>query len=69
MMAEHFKYYQYNPSSAAAIIFFVLFLCTTLLHFYQLVRTRTWIVIPLVVGGFCKLNDLAHSELQLTRRP
>ena len=44
-----FKYYRYDPSLAAAIFFLI----TTLLHTYQLIRTKTWIVIPLIVGGFC----------------
>ena len=48
-----FKYYRYDPSLAAAILFTISFLITTLLHTYQLIRTKTWIVIPLIVGGFC----------------
>lgn len=51
--AEGFKYYQYDPSMAAAIIFTILFFTTTMIHLYQFVRTRTWILIPLLVGGFC----------------
>ena len=47
-----FKYYRYNPSLVAAIIFIVLFTLTTSFHLYQLIRTRTWYFIPLVVGGF-----------------
>ena len=51
--AQGFEYYRYDPSMAAAIIFTILFFFTTLIHFYQFVRTRTWIMIPLLVGGFC----------------
>ena len=54
-----FEYYRYDPSMAAAVIFIVLFFITTILHFYQLVRTKTWIVIPLLVGGIC---TLLHSR-------
>ena len=50
-----FKYYRYDPSMAAAIIFILLFFATSMLHLYQLVRTKTWIVIPLLVGGICTL--------------
>ncbi|KNG48359.1 hypothetical protein TW65_04881 [Stemphylium lycopersici] len=46
-----FKLFRYNPSLAAAIIFIVLFFTVTALHFYQMLRTRTWIFIPFVVGG------------------
>ncbi|KAI9783330.1 MAG: hypothetical protein M1835_003825 [Candelina submexicana] len=51
---ESSKYvlYAYAPSLAAAIIFTILFLLTSSLHLYQLIRTRTWFMIPLLVGGF-----------------
>jgi hypothetical protein len=58
-MAEEtvdFKLYRYNPSMAAAVIFIVLFFLITTLHFYQMMRTRTWIFIPFVIGGVCKLR-------------
>ncbi|KAJ5803405.1 uncharacterized protein N7503_005855 [Penicillium pulvis] len=47
----NFTYYYYTPSAAAAAIFIVLFGLSTLLHFYQLVRTRTWFMIPFLIGG------------------
>lgn len=50
--AKGFEYYRYDPSMAAAIIFTILFFFTTMIHLYQFVRTRTWIMIPLLVGGF-----------------
>ncbi|KAJ5740529.1 RTA1-domain-containing protein [Penicillium malachiteum] len=50
-MAVDFVLYYYTPSAAAAAIFIVLFGLSTLLHFYQLVRTRTWFMIPFVIGG------------------
>ncbi|EUC28131.1 hypothetical protein COCCADRAFT_41301 [Bipolaris zeicola 26-R-13] len=53
-MAEEtvdFKLYRYNPSMAAAVIFIILFFLVTTLHFYQMMRTRTWISIPFVLGG------------------
>ncbi|KAH8629761.1 hypothetical protein IG631_14338 [Alternaria alternata] len=53
-----FKLYRYNPSMAAAVIFIVLFLLITALHFYQMMRTRTWIFIPFVIGGVCKLHPI-----------
>jgi hypothetical protein len=48
-----FKLFRYNPSMAAAVIFIILFLLISTLHLYQMVRTRTWIFIPFVLGGFC----------------
>ncbi|MCJ1279667.1 hypothetical protein MMC21_007491 [Puttea exsequens] len=49
------KLYHYNPSVVAAVIFIVLFACTTGLHTYQFIRTRTWIMIPLLIGGFMEV--------------
>ncbi|CRG83388.1 Protein RTA1 [Talaromyces islandicus] len=43
--------YYYTPSTAAAVIFVVLFGLSTVYHFYQLLRTRTWFMIPFLIGG------------------
>jgi hypothetical protein len=45
-----FKFYRYDPSLAAAIVFAILFLLTSLLHVYQLVRSRTWYLTALVIA-------------------
>lgn len=47
-----FKYYHYDPSLAAAAIFFLVFLALTAWHTWKVVRTRTWSFIPFVIGGF-----------------
>jgi uncharacterized membrane protein YhaH (DUF805 family) len=69
-MAEEtvdFKLYRYNPSMAAAVIFIILFFLITALHFYQMMRTRTWIFIPFVIGGVCKLHPFfAFAVKRLT---
>jgi hypothetical protein len=49
-----FVFYYYDPSTAAAVIFTVLFGLNSLLHLYQLVRTRTWFMIPFAIGAICK---------------
>jgi hypothetical protein len=54
----NFEYFRYNPSLAAAVIFTILFLLTSVLHIYQLVRTRTWYFTPLVVG--CLMECLGY---------
>ncbi|EED22361.1 conserved hypothetical protein [Talaromyces stipitatus ATCC 10500] len=46
-----FIFYYYTPSNAAAVIFIVLFGLSSLLHFYQLVQTRTWFMIPFLIGA------------------
>jgi hypothetical protein len=48
-----FKLYRYHPSMAAAVLFIILFLLITAIHSYQMIRTRVWIFIPFVLGGFC----------------
>lgn len=45
--------YYYNPSATAAAIFVVLFLVITLIHTYQMFRTKTWYFLPFVLGGHC----------------
>jgi hypothetical protein len=57
VMAEEktdFKLYRYDPSMAAAVIFIILFIIATMLHVYQIVRTRAWIFVPFCIGGVCK---------------
>jgi hypothetical protein len=51
---SNFKFYYYSPSMPAAIIFAILFLLTTALHLGQMFTTRTWFMIPFVLGGICK---------------
>ena len=52
--AFDFKLYRYDPSMPAAIIFTILFLLITAVHLYQVIRTKTMIFIPFVIGGLCK---------------
>lgn len=46
-----FEYYKYDPSIAAAIVFVIVFIATTGLHFYQMFRTRTWFMTAFCIGG------------------
>jgi hypothetical protein len=49
-----FSYYRYDPSLEANVIFVVLFALSTLLHGFQMWRTRTWYLTALVLGGVCE---------------
>jgi hypothetical protein len=49
-----FVFYHYQPSMAAAALFVALFGIVTVAHVYQMFRSRTWFMIPFVIGGFCK---------------
>ncbi|KAK5740508.1 hypothetical protein LTR17_004545 [Elasticomyces elasticus] len=48
---DGFEYYHYAPSMAAAILFIVLFGIATSVHMAQMIRSRTWFMIPFVIGG------------------
>lgn len=52
MSDTKYEFYRYTPSLAAAIIFISLFFKISLIHTYQLVRTRTYSFIPFCIGGF-----------------
>jgi hypothetical protein len=64
--ASVFKFYHYDPSLAAAIIFVLAFFATTALHSWQLFRTRSWFMIPLVLGGYCKHSNRTVNPNHLT---
>jgi hypothetical protein len=47
-----YQLYRYDPSLVAAVIFIALFSLASLLHLYQLVRTKVLFFIPFLIGGF-----------------
>lgn len=51
---ETYALYQYTPSVAAAVIFLILFFCTTAMHIFQAGRRKTYYFIPLIIGGICE---------------
>ncbi|KAH0419613.1 hypothetical protein CcaCcLH18_14346 [Colletotrichum camelliae] len=57
--AAVFKLYHYDPTVAGAVVFVFLFLATTILHFWQLIRSRCWFLIPLAVGGVLQVIGYA----------
>lgn len=48
-----FQLFRYYPNLAAAIVFVLLFAAITVVHIWQLVRTRTWLWTVFAVGGLC----------------
>lgn len=64
--SDSYDYYAYDPSMVAAVIFIVLFGAVSLLHTYQLFRTRTWYFIPFLIGGYCELGCPLRKCLKLT---
>lgn len=63
------KAYRYDPSLPAAAIFSVLFFLLTFLHLYQLLRTRTWVFIPFVLGGFFEAVGYIGRIMSATETP
>lgn len=60
----YYKYYHYDPSLAASIIFAILFGLTAGWHIFLLVRNRTWYFIPVVVGGICAFPSRSIPDNQ-----
>lgn len=50
---EFHDFYKYTPSKAAAITFIVLFLISSVIHLFQIIRGRVLFFIPLFIGGIC----------------
>jgi hypothetical protein len=51
---SEFKLYHYDPSVAAAVVFVVLFLATSVYHVWQMVKQRTWFFLAFIIGGICE---------------
>lgn len=50
-----YRLYHYDPTTAGAVVIVLLFTTTTVFHVWQMLYTKCWIAIPLVLGGLCKL--------------
>jgi len=57
---EGFKFYNYTPSAGAAIVFAGAFAFSTILHAFQMFRTRTWFVIPFICGAIREFRLRIH---------
>ncbi|KAH7368396.1 RTA1 protein [Plectosphaerella cucumerina] len=64
-----FKLYHYDPTVAGGVIVALLFLGTTLLHFWQLIRARSWYVLPLAVGGIFQIVGYSARAKSGTESP
>ncbi|KAM0123675.1 hypothetical protein ACHAO1_011242 [Botrytis cinerea] len=69
MADDGFEYYHYDPSIVGAIIFIILFITTTSLHCYQLFWTRTWFMIPFIVGGLFQCIGYIGRAISHTQTP
>ncbi|KAI9928007.1 hypothetical protein ASPWEDRAFT_42173 [Aspergillus wentii DTO 134E9] len=64
-----FQLYRYDPSTAAAVLFVILFIVASGLHTYQLIRTRTWYFIPFVIGGYLEWIGYIGRAMSGTQSP
>ncbi|KAI3001805.1 hypothetical protein CBS147346_6208 [Aspergillus niger] len=61
--------WSYMPSVPAAVIFFVLFLGATGIHFFKLIRSRAWFNIPLAIGGISDLGPYCMQSVLILLAP
>ncbi|VUC25079.1 unnamed protein product [Clonostachys rosea] len=54
-----FRLYHYDPTLAGAIVFVLLFLGTSVVHTWQVYRSRCWFAIPLIAGGLFEVIGYA----------
>lgn len=64
-----FRFYYYEPSMPAAIIFIVLFGISTALHLTQMFTTKTWFLIPFVIGGIFETIGYIGRALSANQNP
>ncbi|KAF2179923.1 RTA1 like protein [Zopfia rhizophila CBS 207.26] len=67
--SDTFMLYRYDPSMAAAVIFIILFILVTAIHLYQMIRTRLWIFIPFVLGGFLQWIGYISRAMSASETP
>ncbi|EFQ98821.1 RTA1 [Nannizzia gypsea CBS 118893] len=66
---EFHDFYKYTPSKAAAITFIVLFLISSAIHLFQIIRGRVWFFIPLFIGGIFEIVGFEGRIISSTEAP
>ncbi len=64
-----FVYYRYEPSLAAAAIFVSLFALASAIHLFQMIRTRTWFMIPFIIGAVLEAAGYVGRVLSANENP
>ncbi|KAI9159062.1 Protein RTM1 [Paramyrothecium foliicola] len=65
----NWSFYRYEPSVEANVVFIVLFAVSTLLHAFQMWRTKTWYLWALVAGGVCETIGYVGRALGAAEDP
>ncbi|EXK79078.1 hypothetical protein FOQG_16283 [Fusarium oxysporum f. sp. raphani 54005] len=63
------SFYRYEPSTAAAVIFVVLFSITTIVHVIQLIKTKTWYMLAFCLGGISEIAGYIGRAINSTEDP
>ncbi|SCO82559.1 related to RTM1 protein [Fusarium oxysporum] len=63
------SFYRYEPSTAAAVIFVVLFSITTIVHVFQLIKTKTWYMLAFCLGGISEIAGYIGRTINSTEDP
>ncbi|KAL1889168.1 hypothetical protein Cpir12675_005891 [Ceratocystis pirilliformis] len=63
------KYYEYDPSLPAAVFFTIGFLLSTIVHSFQIIKTRTWLFIPFWIGSIFESIGYACRGVGATETP
>ncbi|KAM5341602.1 hypothetical protein ACJ41O_014633 [Fusarium nematophilum] len=62
-------YYRFEPSKEANIVFVVLFSISTILHILQILKTRTWYLTALVLGGCAEIIGYIGRVINANQEP
>jgi len=65
----YYKFYHYDPSFAAAILFTILFGLTSIWHLFLIYTHRTWYFIPMLIGGIFEIVGYAARAISNKEAP
>ncbi|KAF5581585.1 RTM1 [Fusarium pseudoanthophilum] len=63
------SFYRYEPSTAAAVIFIIIFSITTIIHVYQMIKTKTWYMLAFCLGGVSEIAGYIGRAINSTEDP
>ncbi|SCO39969.1 related to RTM1 protein [Fusarium fujikuroi] len=63
------SFYRFEPSTAAAVIFVILFSVTTFVHVFQMFRTKTWYMVAFCLGGISEIAGYVGRAINSTEDP
>ncbi|KOS43940.1 hypothetical protein ACN38_g5113 [Penicillium nordicum] len=63
------SFYRYEPSMAATVIFIILFIATTALHAFQMIKVKTWYLTAFCIGGLCQIVGYIGRAINAAEDP